>query len=56
MENTATMPDPQTPPQTPAKKEHWLVEVVGGFTLASTMISALAMWYLVVQFALPITS
>lgn len=36
-------------------KEHWFVEVVGGFTLASTMISALALWYLVAQFALPIS-
>ncbi len=55
MENSATMPAAM--PEGKAKaKEHWLVEVVGGFTLASTMVSALAMWYLVVQFALPISS
>lgn len=51
MENQATMPEPQTPPQMPAKKaEHWLVQVVGGFTLASTMVSGLAMFYIALQF------
>ncbi len=28
------------------KKDHWLVEVVGGLTIASTMVSALALFYL----------
>jgi hypothetical protein len=39
--------EPQTPPTAALakKKEHWLVEVVGGFTVASTMVSALALWF-----------
>ncbi len=53
MNSTKTMPsgampmDPPMPPTTPPvqKKEHWLVELVGGFTVASTMVSALALWY-----------
>lgn len=53
MENTYTMQsaampmDPPMPPSNPPakKKDHWLVEVVGGFTVASTMVSALALWY-----------
>lgn len=53
MENTKTMPsatmplDPPMPPGNPPakKKEHWLVEFVGGMTVASTMVSALALWY-----------
>lgn len=48
---------PDAPTDSPAKgKEHWLVEVVGGMTLASTMVSALSLWALVVMFALPISS
>ncbi|MBI3573189.1 MAG: hypothetical protein HY092_03245 [Candidatus Kerfeldbacteria bacterium] len=57
MENTATMPSASLPmPQGKpvAKKDHWLVEVVGGITLASTIVSALAMWTMVVMFTLPI--
>lgn len=53
------MPATSMPVEAQAKakgKEHWLVEICGGFTLASTMVSALALWYLVVQFALPISS
>lgn len=29
------------------KKEHWLVEVAGGYTLALTIVSAVALWYTV---------
>lgn len=63
MENTAVMPsvtkmdEPTTTPApsepTPAaKKEHWLVEVVGGVTVAGTMLSALSMWYLMLQYVI----
>lgn len=59
MENTAVMPtvnktdEPTTPPDpTPAanRKDHWLVEVAGGVTLAGTMVSALSLWFLMLQF------
>ncbi len=60
MDNTATMPSDSLPmPQVnpvAKKKDHWLVEVVGGITLASTIVSALAMWAIVVMYALPIGS
>lgn len=53
MENTKTMPsampmDPPMPPTNPPakKKESRLVEFVGGLTVASTMVSALALWYI----------
>ncbi len=61
MENLATMPSaamamnpPQDPTQTEAQakvktKDHWFVEVVGGFTLATTMVSALSVFYVWLQ-------
>jgi len=64
MDNTAVMPavnktdEPTTPPvpadPTPAvkKKDHWLVEVAGGVTVAGTMISALSLWFLMLQFVI----
>lgn len=64
MENTAVMPsvnkmdEPTTTPApsepTPAakKKEHWLVEVVGGVTVAGTLLSALSMWYLMLTYVI----
>lgn len=52
MENTATMPMAQplaqeTPVEKPAmsKKDHWMVEVAGGVTLAITIVSATSLWY-----------
>ena len=56
MENTATLPSVQPMAQelpveksVKAKKDHWMVEVAGGITLASTMVSALAIWFLVAE-------
>lgn len=37
------------------KKADWLVEVVGGFTVASTIVSAMTMWYLMLTFVLPMS-
>lgn len=61
MENTMTMPsaakamDTKMPETKPAKqKEHLLVEVVGGLTVATSMVSALSLWYVFLAFvALP---
>jgi hypothetical protein len=50
MENTATMTAAMPVAQEATKasvkqKEHWLVEVVSGYTVATTMVSALALFY-----------
>lgn len=64
MDHTAVMPsisqiDEPTTPSAPSKptpaakkKEHWLVEVAGGFTVAGTMLSALSMWYLMLTYVI----
>lgn len=46
-----TIPAPSEPMPT-VKKEHWLVEVVGGVTVAGTMVSALSMWYLMLTYVI----
>ncbi len=38
------------------KKEHWMVEVVGGITVATTLVSALSLWYMFLVYALPVSS
>lgn len=36
------------------KKEHWVVEFTGGMTMATSMVSALSLWYVFLAFvALP---
>ncbi len=45
-----------TPPQPTSKKEHWLVEVVGGLTVASTIVSALSLWVIFSIYVLPLSS
>jgi len=50
-EQTSTMP-PVTPPVEPpsktmTKQDHWSVQIAGGVTLASTIVSGLSMWYLI---------
>ena len=62
MDNSAVMPavnkmdDPAPPmpsdPTPTAKKDHWLVEVAGGVTVAGTMVSALSLWFLMLQFVI----
>jgi hypothetical protein len=63
MDNSAVMPsvnkmDDPTPPMPsepttpPAKKEHLLVEIAGGVTVAGTMVSALSLWFLMLQFVI----
>lgn len=57
--STAMPLDPPmpAPPQPQAKqKEHWLVELVGGLTVASTIVSALSLWYVFAQYVLPLQS
>ncbi|MEK7537479.1 MAG: hypothetical protein AAB619_00705 [Patescibacteria group bacterium] len=64
MENTTTMSAAAVPMDTAStdaktvakKKEHWLVEVVGGLTLVTTMISALSLWYVFLAYVLPISA
>lgn len=63
MENTMTMPAAtvakgkaestvEAKPAVP--NEHWSVEFTGGMTLATTMVSALSLWYVFLAFvALP---
>ena len=59
MENTTALPSavmPKAVAATPAvakKKEHLLVELVNGMTLAITMVSALSLWYTFLAFGLP---
>jgi hypothetical protein len=54
MENTATMPATSVPldkTKSAAKsKEHWAVEIVNGLTVATTMVSVLSLWYVLVAF------
>lgn len=38
------------------QKEHWMVEVVGGLTVVTTMVSALSLWYVFLAYVLPISS
>lgn len=57
MEQTMTMNPPLTADKTAeqkaaVKKDHWLVEVVGGVTLASTIVSAGAMFYLLLVYSI----
>ena len=37
----------EVPAQTPAKskKDHWMVEIAGGVTLAATIVSGVSLWY-----------
>lgn len=63
MENThamsSAMPLDATMPQAKVaakKKEHWLVEVVGGLTVATSLVSALSLWYVFLVYVLPVTS
>lgn len=35
------------------QKEHWFVEVVGGFTIATTIVSGMALLYTFFQYGLP---
>lgn len=56
MENTATMPAAMPATQAVealkvSKKEHWFVEVVGGFTIAATMFSGLSLFYVSLVYA-----
>lgn len=49
MENTPMPPSAAeapmpTPPAMP-KKDHWMVEVAGGVTLAMTIVGGLSTWY-----------
>jgi hypothetical protein len=45
--------EPVPPIGTPAPvKDHWSVEVVGGFTLASTIVSAMSLFYVFMTFAI----
>ena len=59
MENTSTIPAAAMPmrvahaakAEVPVKhKDHWSVEVTGGMTLVTTMVSALSVWYLFLTF------
>lgn len=62
MENTASMPAAALPMEstTPAvvtkKKEHLMVEVVGGITVATTIVSALSLWYVFLAYVLPVSA
>lgn len=47
-----TTPMPSDPTPTATKKDHWLVEVAGGVTIAGTMVSALSLWFLMLQFVI----
>lgn len=46
----------QTAKAAAKQKEHWLVEVVGGLTVVTTMVSALSLWYVFLAYVLPISS
>lgn len=38
---------------TARKQEHWVVQVVGGVTVATTIVSALSLWYVFLAYAMP---
>lgn len=59
MENTMTLPatvmtkeEIVTAPKVSKKKEHLLVELVNGMTLAITMVASLSLWYTVLEFGI----
>ncbi len=56
--NPAVPMDPPQPtptePSTPTMKhDHWFVQMVGGLTIANTIVSALAIFWVFMEFGLP---
>lgn len=37
------------------KKEHLMVELVSGFTVATTVVSALSLWYVFLTYVMPLS-
>lgn len=47
------MDPPQPPIEQTLKHEHWFVQVVGGLALANTIVSAMAIFWVFMEFGLP---
>jgi hypothetical protein len=47
-----SMAPAEMPASTMRKQDHWLIQVVGGLTLANTMVSSLAVFWIFLEYGI----
>lgn len=52
MKSAVPMDPPQPTVQDQSKQDHWSLQLIGGLTLANTMVSALAIFWVFMEYGL----